>query len=237
MGRSNTFVDSLSYLYDTKKALASAGNVVNSLQKLTMELKAAGVDVLHSLPAKAEGGSQAPSYLTEQHLRVYWEWLSVLDDVGMARLVDLESFSAADVFEHMLDRAADPAEQKSKDLAPYLNLSPYHQPVHYPADNEIWLGTQGGFLPSLKSNSCTPSKSNKVFGPDTDSDALVSLVERGWVRWLKRGGTPLAKADWTVQTRTHAHTHTHTQARTRSDTLAHTCTLAGAVCVRVASRP
>jgi hypothetical protein len=97
MGRTSSFVDSLSYMHDTLRTLVAAGCRVQSAKALTDELRSAGVNIVRGGVGNIRP-REMKSQLTEHHVRQYWEWINLLNDEGVARLVELQNMDAKSVW-------------------------------------------------------------------------------------------------------------------------------------------
>ena len=183
MARASSFLDCLSYLHDTLAILSAAGCRVKTEAALKKELKAAGVEI-----HKAKSGTHkdlhsndARTGVSENHLRLYWEWLAVLSEDGMARLLELQDMNAQAVY-----------EQICRDSAP---INPAPGPV---VSFLHWCGELGGFVPRLGTRTFTPGRTNRTFVGDAESDTVVGIVERGWAYWVSNGGRVLSREAWLV---------------------------------------
>ena len=180
MGRTATFVDSLSYLYNTTTALNAAGVKVNSLPRLISELKASGVVVLPRVPVRKASEVATARILTEGHLRLYWEWITVFGDKGIARLVELQNINAAELYEEIHTFAGPhPLAKRRAVLHEMKDLDQSHVGPAMPEPTWEWRGELGGFLPTLGTNYFHPSKSTKIFTPATTTEGAIAIVERG----------------------------------------------------------
>jgi len=195
MGRTASFIDSLYYMYDTVQHLKKAKVKVNSQKRLTDELRAAGVTIINKA-SKDEHGRPMTG-ITDHHLRMYWEWLVLLDEEGMDRLVELQGLDAAGVHEHVVHRLT---PHPHGDVLPNPKLSDAHSQPRMPDEKSLWTGEVGGWLPRLAANAFTPSKHTQIFHRENTSRQVISIVERGWMRWVLGGGRTLSQAVWQTLT-------------------------------------
>jgi hypothetical protein len=184
MGRTATFIDSLSYMYDTIQHLTDAGHRNLNINKLQQELEAAGVTVCAKMRSTEEDHNQS-SGIPLKHLKVYWAWVQILDDDDIARLRELQDIDAEALYKHLQgDGVPGPHDSREQD-------SSIHQSCAYPdmPDGELkWIGKVGDFLPKLSRYRPVPSHANKILTRDTTGRQAVHIIERGWVRWVLGGG-------------------------------------------------
>jgi len=196
MGRTASFVDSLYYMYETVQHLKNAGLKVTSVLRLTEELRGAGVHIIEKGSKEMDEHGSPMTGITAFHLRLYWEWIMMLDDEGMQRLVQLQNMDAPAIHAHLINRTTLHPLHPHGARVPNPLLSPAHSEPEMPDDKSTWTGEVGGWLPRLASNAFSPSKASKIFDKNTTTRHAIATIERGWMRWVLAGGKTLEQKVW-----------------------------------------